>query len=341
MKTFVKNFFPIVLALGFATFQSCDKNSDDPAPVVVQDPTLSISSSELSFPGAGGEVTAQIKTNAVSVECTSKPDWVESVTFNADFTTVTVKAKAVAAGTNEITEGRLVLSTVSDAEFETDCSILLLQGIENGNMISEPLTSGKIPAGWEVMGDKSYVSCDSGNYVTLTAKSHELNLNATRLICKLPTALITSGHASSGGNVVYASVDFQGSTGAGMCIFMNDTYPNNYFQFFACMGATSGAFYAFNQGINGGAMALGDAIPGDPLGDAVSRGLPTPEAIPTSGIDGFYRMEITNKYNMGEGELPLSQWSDSFRMEKERQSGDIESRNSRQYDCYRFYWKVL
>jgi len=311
MKTISKKIFLSLMVLSVLFFQSCDKKEEPPI-VVIEDPTLSISPAQLNFPGAGGEATAAITTNVAKVECTYTPSWVESVTFSSDFKTVTVKAKVNAgAGSGQIREDKLVFSTKSDAEYETDANMLLVQGIENGNMISETFEKASAPTGWVITGTASKVKYDNG-FVELTSIGHDLTMNQTRLICKLPNSEVLSGVPSTG-NVVYASVDFQpssGEVGMGMCIYLNDTDPNNFFQYFVVMGATTGTMWAFDKGITGNPAALGDPIPGDPLSWGGTKGLPLTEAIPTAGIDGYYRMEITNSYNLPDWwQYQVSIWS--------------------------------
>jgi hypothetical protein len=300
MKTVLKKNSCILMVLSFLFFLSCDKTEEPPV-VIPEDPELSISPTQLTFNGKGGENTVTFTTNVAKVECTYKPDWVESVTFSPDFKTATVKVKENAgAGSGQIREDKLVFSTISDAEYETDANILLVQGIENGNIFSETFEKATAPTGWVIAGTASKVKYDNG-FVELTSIGHDLTMNQTRLICKLPNSEVLSG-VPSAGNVVYSSVDFQpssGEVGMGMCMYLNDSDPTNFFQYFVVMGATTGTMWAFDKGITGNPAALGDPIPGDPFNwGGTKEGLPLTEAIPTAGIDGYYRMEITNSYNL-------------------------------------------
>ncbi len=299
MKKNNKLFNLFVIATMTLTYQSCKGTDPIPPVVVIEDPTLTVSPAELAFPGAGGEFVLDLTTNSKEVICSFKPDWVESVTFDATFKKATVKAKAVSTGTLIVKEDKLVLTTKSGATYETDANVFLLQGIENGNLISEPFAKATAPTGWVVTGTASKVKYDNG-FVELTSIKDKMDMTQTRLLCKISGSEVLSGITSKGNNV-YASVDFQpvsGTIGMGMCIYMNDTDPNNFFQYFAVMNSVGGTMWAFEKGVTANAAALGDPIPGDPLKwGGTKPGLPLVEDVPAAGIEPYFRMEITNTYN--------------------------------------------
>jgi hypothetical protein len=253
-----------------------------------EDVTLTASPAVLTTGGAVAALTATLTSTATSFQCTSKPSWVSSVTFSGNIVTINVSENTTAA---LIREDNVVIATSSgDSPF----NILVKQGGHNANLIYESLGSGSLPADWITMGTGSNVNYGNG-YVNLAAVDF-LNANATRMVCKVAGSEVTSGMGSTG-NIVVASVDFKGTSNAGIFIYLNDANPENCFQFFSNITGNSGYLYAF-KGFSGGALALGDPIPGDPMNYGGTKGLPVVEPIPSSGIDAYFRMEITNSYNL-------------------------------------------
>lgn len=249
---------------------------------------LTVSPAVLTTGGAAAALTATITSTATSFQCTSKPSWVSSVTFSGNIATINVSTNTTAG---LIREDNVVIATsTGDSPF----NILVKQGGNNANMIYESLGGGNLPADWITMGTASNVTYNNG-YVNLAAVDF-LNASATRLVCKVAGSEVTSG-AGSTGNIVVASVDFKGTSNAGMFIYLNDANAENCFQFFSNISGNSGYLYAF-KGFSGSALALGDPIPGDPMNYGGTKGLPAVEPIPTTGIDAYYRMEITNSYNL-------------------------------------------
>ena len=126
-----------------------------------------------------------------------------------------------------IREDNVVIATsTGDSPF----NILVKQGGNNANMIYESLGGGNLPTDWITMGTSSKVTYNNG-YVNLAAVDF-VNSSATRLICKADGSQVTSG-AGSTGNIVVASVDFKGTSNAGMFIYLNDANAENCFQFFS------------------------------------------------------------------------------------------------------------
>ena len=250
--------------------------------------TLTASPAVLTTGGAGAALTATITSTATSFQCTSKPSWVSSVTFSGNNVTINVSENSTAA---LIREDNVVIATsTGDSPF----NILVKQGGINANMIYESLSGGSLPTDWITMGTASKITYNTG-FVNLAAVDY-MNASATRLVCKVPGSQVASCMGSSG-NIVIASVDFKGTSNAGMFIYLNDASDENCFQFFSNISGNSGYLYAF-KGFSGSALALGDPIPGDPMNYGGTKGLPSVEPIPTSGIDAYYRMEITNSYNL-------------------------------------------
>jgi hypothetical protein len=249
---------------------------------------LTVSPAVLTTGGAAAALTATITSTVTSFQCTSKPSWVSSVTFSGNIATINVSTNTTAG---LIREDNVVIATsTGDSPF----NILVKQGGNNANMIYESLGGGNLPVDWITMGTASNVTYNNG-YVNLAAVDL-MNASATRLVCKADGSQVTSG-AGSTGNIVVASVDFKGTSNAGMFIYLNDANAENCFQFFSNISGNSGYLYAF-KGFSGSALALGDPIPGDPMNYGGTKGLPTVEPIPTTGIDAYYRMEITNSYNL-------------------------------------------
>jgi len=248
--------------------------------------TLIASPAILTTGGAAAALTATITSPATSFQCTSKPSWVSSVTFSGNTATINVSANTT---DGLIREDNVVIATsTGDSPF----NILVKQGGNNANMIYESLGGGSLPTDWITMGTADKVTYNTG-FVNLAAVDF-VDANATRLVCKVASALVTFDN-----KVVTTSVDFKGNSNAGLFIYLNDGDTQNCLQFFANISATSGYLYA-GRGFSPGWLALGDPIPGDPFGLNGSKpGLPVVEPIlPYSGIDGYYRMEITNSYNM-------------------------------------------
>jgi hypothetical protein len=249
--------------------------------------TLTASPAVLTTGGAATTLVATMTSSANVFECTSKPEWVSSVTFSGNTASINVSANTTPG---LIREGIVVISTSTGASTESSANILVQQGGDNANMIYESLGGGSFPADWITMGTADKVTYNTG-FVNLAAVDF-VNENATRLVCKVAGSEVTFDS-----KVVTTSVDFKGNSNAGMFIYLRDGADENNLQFFANISGTSGYVYAF-RGFSGSALALGDPIPGDPQNWAISHGLPAVEAIPTSGIDEYFRMEITNACNL-------------------------------------------
>lgn len=249
--------------------------------------SLTASPAVLTTGGAAATLSATITSSANVFQCTNKPSWVSSVTFSGNTATINVSANTT---DGLIREDNVVISTSTGAASESTFNILVKQGGNNANMIYESLGGGSLPADWITMGTANKVSYNNG-FVNLAAVDF-VNASATRLVCKVAGSEVTFDS-----KVVTASVDFKGNSNAGMFIYLRDGADENNLQFFANITGTSGYLYA-GRGFNPGWLALGDPIPGDPGNWAVSHGLPAVEAIPSSGIDDYFRMEITNACNL-------------------------------------------
>ncbi len=233
-------------------------------------PVLKISPLFLTFDGGEGEVYASISTNSSSLETSTPPSWITN-SFNSDYTEMSATAQANDDMYN-IRTGIFQITTVTGQSNEAAQTINFVQAATNGILTFDSFSSKDFEKNWQTEG--------SGD-VSLENSYLSVGEN-TLLVCKESSAFVTQAN-----NVVIASVDIKADCEGGLQVYLTDD-PGNSFSFFFTINNTTGTggFYAFH---GSSPMALGDAIPGDPL-----NGTEMPK-IPSSGErDDYFRIEFSN-----------------------------------------------
>ncbi len=233
-------------------------------------PVLKISPLYLTFDGGEGKTSATISTNSSSLETSTPPSWI-TTNFNSDYTEMAATAQAN-DDVCSVRTGTFQISTVTGQSNEAAQNINFIQAAADGILTFDSFSDKDFEQNWQTNGTGD-VSLGNG-YLTVGAN--------TLLVCKSTAALVTQAN-----NVVIASVDIKADCEGGLQVYLTDDPENSFSFFFTVNNATStGGFYAFH---GSSPMALGDAIPGDPL-----NGTEMP-AIPSSGErDDYFRIEFTN-----------------------------------------------
>ncbi len=233
-------------------------------------PVLKVSPLQLAFDGAGGELSADLTTNAASLVLGTAPSWINSALSN-DYKKVIVTAQANDDKAN-IRLGSEKISNATGAANEAEQFLTFVQAAQGGVLNYDSFTGKNLALDWQTVGT-GQVSLGNGN---LTMEPNTL------LVCKTSTSLVTQPN-----NIVIASVDIQVGGEGGLQVYLSDDPKNSFSFFFSIDNATGkGGFYAFH---GSSPMALGDQIPGDPLNGT------TMPAISSAGErDDYFRIEFTN-----------------------------------------------
>ncbi len=271
MKIIIK-LFTLTFAVLSVVFTSC-QDDYDPIGNNKPIPTLKVNPMQMAFDGVGGDLSSDLSTNAPSLGIGTPPSWI-SATLSTDNKKITVKAQANDDLSN-IRVGSLDISTKT-GENEAVQYLNFVQAAKGGILNYNSFTGKSLDQYWETSGSGAITI--GGGYLSMGAN--------TLLVCKSPTALVTQPN-----NIVIASVDIKAGGEGGLQVYLTND-PNNSFSFFFSINNDTGkgGFYAFH---GTGAMALGDAIPGDPLNGT------TMPAIPSSAErDDYFRIEFTNSARM-------------------------------------------